>query len=76
MEQSRSENAGQTGDPRENPPTSGVTRHDSHIRKSGINSTRNREAKQPARTADFSRTRHRNDGVAGQRQLGTLFVDR
>ncbi|KAJ8895040.1 hypothetical protein PR048_000364 [Dryococelus australis] len=28
--------AGETGDPRENPPTSGIVRHDSHMRKSGL----------------------------------------
>ncbi|KAJ8898114.1 hypothetical protein PR048_003474 [Dryococelus australis] len=27
---------GETGDPRENPPTSGIVRHDSHMRKSGV----------------------------------------
>ncbi|KAJ8869871.1 hypothetical protein PR048_028880 [Dryococelus australis] len=35
MEQRRNGGAGETGDPRENPPTSGVVRHDSHMRKSG-----------------------------------------
>ncbi|KAJ8896054.1 hypothetical protein PR048_001395 [Dryococelus australis] len=28
--------AGETGDPRENPPTTGIVRHDSHLRKSGL----------------------------------------
>ncbi|KAJ8870072.1 hypothetical protein PR048_029083 [Dryococelus australis] len=28
---------GETGDPRENPPTNGSIRHDSHMRKSGVN---------------------------------------
>ncbi|KAJ8878417.1 hypothetical protein PR048_018995, partial [Dryococelus australis] len=28
---------GQTGDPRENPPTSGIAVHDSHLRKFGVN---------------------------------------
>ncbi|KAJ8878759.1 hypothetical protein PR048_019345 [Dryococelus australis] len=32
MEQRRNEGAGETGDPRENPPTSGAVRHDSHLR--------------------------------------------
>ncbi|KAJ8869804.1 hypothetical protein PR048_028812 [Dryococelus australis] len=32
MEQRRNEEAGETGDPRENPPTSGIVRHDSHMR--------------------------------------------
>ncbi|KAJ8872543.1 hypothetical protein PR048_026149 [Dryococelus australis] len=27
---------GETGDPRENPPTNGIVRHDSHMRKSGV----------------------------------------
>ncbi|KAJ8887552.1 hypothetical protein PR048_013768 [Dryococelus australis] len=35
MERCRNEGAGETGDPRENPPTNGIDRHDSHIRKSG-----------------------------------------
>ncbi|KAJ8869105.1 hypothetical protein PR048_030669 [Dryococelus australis] len=35
--QCRSEKAGETGDPRENPPTSGIVRHDSHLRESGVN---------------------------------------
>ncbi|KAJ8867258.1 hypothetical protein PR048_031057 [Dryococelus australis] len=34
--------AGETVDPRENPPTSGIVWHDSHMRKSGSNPTRNR----------------------------------
>ncbi|KAJ8870797.1 hypothetical protein PR048_027096 [Dryococelus australis] len=37
MEQHRNESAGETGDPRENPPTSGIVRHDSYLRKSGVN---------------------------------------
>ncbi|KAJ8878527.1 hypothetical protein PR048_019105 [Dryococelus australis] len=32
MEQRRNERAGETGDPRENLPTSGIVRHDSHMR--------------------------------------------
>ncbi|KAJ8895176.1 hypothetical protein PR048_000501 [Dryococelus australis] len=28
---------GETGDSRENPPTNGIVRHDSHVRKSGVN---------------------------------------
>ncbi|KAJ8870898.1 hypothetical protein PR048_027199 [Dryococelus australis] len=28
---------GEMGEPRENPPTSGIVRHDSHLRKSGVN---------------------------------------
>ncbi|KAJ8891929.1 hypothetical protein PR048_004488 [Dryococelus australis] len=35
MEQRRNERAGENGRARENPPTSGVVRHDSHLRKSG-----------------------------------------
>ncbi|KAJ8868665.1 hypothetical protein PR048_030204 [Dryococelus australis] len=34
-EQRRNERAGETGDPRKNPPTSGIVRHDSHVLKSG-----------------------------------------
>ncbi|KAJ8898431.1 hypothetical protein PR048_003791 [Dryococelus australis] len=37
MEQHRNERAGETGDPRENPPTSGIVRHDSPMRISGKN---------------------------------------
>ncbi|KAJ8897497.1 hypothetical protein PR048_002844 [Dryococelus australis] len=33
MEQCRNEGAGETGEPREDPPTSGIVRHDSHLRK-------------------------------------------
>ncbi|KAJ8868728.1 hypothetical protein PR048_030267 [Dryococelus australis] len=36
MEQHRNERAGETGDPRENSPTNGIVRHDSHMRKSGV----------------------------------------
>ncbi|KAJ8865566.1 hypothetical protein PR048_033086 [Dryococelus australis] len=35
MEQRRNERACEMGDPRENPPTNGIVRHDSHLRKSG-----------------------------------------
>ncbi|KAJ8869557.1 hypothetical protein PR048_028548 [Dryococelus australis] len=35
MERRRNEGAGGTGDPLENPPTSGIVRHDSHLGKSG-----------------------------------------
>ncbi|KAJ8888757.1 hypothetical protein PR048_008249 [Dryococelus australis] len=37
MEQRRNEGAGETEDPRENPPTSGIVWHDFHLRKSGVN---------------------------------------
>ncbi|KAJ8893762.1 hypothetical protein PR048_006362 [Dryococelus australis] len=33
IEQRRNERAAETGDPRENPPTNGIVRHDFHIRK-------------------------------------------
>ncbi|KAJ8880608.1 hypothetical protein PR048_017078 [Dryococelus australis] len=33
LEQRRNERARETGDPRENPPTGGIVRHDSHMRK-------------------------------------------
>ncbi|KAJ8881533.1 hypothetical protein PR048_018015 [Dryococelus australis] len=36
MERRRNEGAGETGDHRENPPTSGILWHDSHLRKSGV----------------------------------------
>ncbi|KAJ8880610.1 hypothetical protein PR048_017080 [Dryococelus australis] len=42
MEQRRNERAGETGDLRENPPTSGIVRHDSHMRKSGSDPAGNR----------------------------------
>ncbi|KAJ8878851.1 hypothetical protein PR048_019440 [Dryococelus australis] len=35
--QRRNERVGKMGDPRENPPTSGTVRHDSHMLKSGVN---------------------------------------
>ncbi|KAJ8882649.1 hypothetical protein PR048_014461 [Dryococelus australis] len=35
MEHRRNGGAGETGYPRENPPTNGIVRHDSHLRKSG-----------------------------------------
>ncbi|KAJ8878763.1 hypothetical protein PR048_019349 [Dryococelus australis] len=34
MEQGWTERAGETRDPRESPPTSGIVRHDSHMQKS------------------------------------------
>ncbi|KAJ8870856.1 hypothetical protein PR048_027157 [Dryococelus australis] len=37
----RNEERGEKGDPRENPPTSGIVRHDSHMRNSGSNSAGN-----------------------------------
>ncbi|KAJ8865638.1 hypothetical protein PR048_033158 [Dryococelus australis] len=36
MELRRNERAGETGDPRESPPTDSIVRHDSHLRKSGV----------------------------------------
>ncbi|KAJ8878852.1 hypothetical protein PR048_019441 [Dryococelus australis] len=36
MEQHRNEMTGETGDPRENPPTKGFVQHDYHMRKSGV----------------------------------------
>ncbi|KAJ8867218.1 hypothetical protein PR048_031016 [Dryococelus australis] len=36
MEQLQNERAGEAGVPRENPPTNGIVRHDSHKRKSGV----------------------------------------
>ncbi|KAJ8875332.1 hypothetical protein PR048_023227 [Dryococelus australis] len=37
----RNERAREMGDPRENPPTSGIIRHDSRMRKSGVTRTKN-----------------------------------
>ncbi|KAJ8867364.1 hypothetical protein PR048_031165 [Dryococelus australis] len=37
MEQRRNEGTGETGDTRENPLTSGIVQHDSHLRESGVN---------------------------------------
>ncbi|KAJ8866235.1 hypothetical protein PR048_032078, partial [Dryococelus australis] len=42
MEQRRNAGAGQTGDTRENPLTSGIVRHDSHVRRSGSDPAWNR----------------------------------
>ncbi|KAJ8893554.1 hypothetical protein PR048_006153 [Dryococelus australis] len=39
-------NGGETRDPRDNPPTSGIVRHDSHKRKSGSDPTGNRSLDQ------------------------------
>ncbi|KAJ8871332.1 hypothetical protein PR048_027649 [Dryococelus australis] len=36
MEQRRNEGAGETGEPRENPPANGIVRNDSHLRKSDV----------------------------------------
>ncbi|KAJ8889773.1 hypothetical protein PR048_009276 [Dryococelus australis] len=36
MERLWNEGAGETADPREKPPTHGIVRHDSHLRKSGL----------------------------------------
>ncbi|KAJ8869714.1 hypothetical protein PR048_028709 [Dryococelus australis] len=36
MEQRRNERTGEMGYPRENPPTDGIVRHDSHMQKSGV----------------------------------------
>ncbi|KAJ8895492.1 hypothetical protein PR048_000825 [Dryococelus australis] len=36
IEQRRNEGAGETGDPRENPPTNGIVRHDAHLRKNPV----------------------------------------
>ncbi|KAJ8870151.1 hypothetical protein PR048_029163 [Dryococelus australis] len=53
MEQSQNARAGETGDPRENPPTSGIVLHDSYLRKSG----------NPVRVIVVSVERRRNEGV-------------
>ncbi|KAJ8894337.1 hypothetical protein PR048_006963 [Dryococelus australis] len=42
MEQRWNARAEETGGPRENPPTSGIVRHDSNVRKSGSDPARNR----------------------------------
>ncbi|KAJ8880056.1 hypothetical protein PR048_020679 [Dryococelus australis] len=43
IEQRRNERAGEVGDPRENPPISGIVRHDYHMRKSGNQKNKNEE---------------------------------
>ncbi|KAJ8866896.1 hypothetical protein PR048_032758 [Dryococelus australis] len=48
---------GGTGDPRENPPTSGITRHNSHLRKSGMT----RLGMNPVRLGGTGRFREFND---------------
>ncbi|KAJ8879207.1 hypothetical protein PR048_019813, partial [Dryococelus australis] len=35
-EKRRNERVGETGDPRENPPTNGIVRHNSHMQKSAV----------------------------------------
>ncbi|KAJ8884210.1 hypothetical protein PR048_016067 [Dryococelus australis] len=60
MEQCRNEGVGETGDPRGNPPTNGIVRHDSHMRKSGVTWPRTERGspcakKQPSRPAASSR---------------------
>ncbi|KAJ8866721.1 hypothetical protein PR048_032582 [Dryococelus australis] len=51
MEQRRNEKAGETGEPRENPPTSGIVRHDSHMLRSGSDPAGNRTRRRIAATA-------------------------
>ncbi|KAJ8873134.1 hypothetical protein PR048_026751 [Dryococelus australis] len=41
MEQRRNERAGETAYPRENPPTNGIVRHDSHMRRTNPNERQN-----------------------------------
>ncbi|KAJ8869236.1 hypothetical protein PR048_030808 [Dryococelus australis] len=50
MERRRNEEAGETGDARENPPTNGIVRHDSHLRISGGPAGANRLATVPPPT--------------------------
>ncbi|KAJ8880730.1 hypothetical protein PR048_017200 [Dryococelus australis] len=55
MEQRRNERACETGDPRENPPTSGIVRYDPHLRKCGVNLP-GWEATKPGEQANRSAT--------------------
>ncbi|KAJ8871236.1 hypothetical protein PR048_027542 [Dryococelus australis] len=57
MEQRRNERAGETGNPRENPPTNGIVRHDSHMRESGV--TRPRYFEIPVKTVVITYTRRK-----------------
>ncbi|KAJ8886198.1 hypothetical protein PR048_012407 [Dryococelus australis] len=53
----RNEMAGETGDPRENPPTSGIVRHDSHTR----NPTRGERPRRESSPVHLGGRRHRNN---------------
>ncbi|KAJ8867879.1 hypothetical protein PR048_031684 [Dryococelus australis] len=54
MELRRNERAGETGDPRQNPPTNGIVRHESHVRKSGDLTVRWHSAKVGSRVCPCS----------------------
>ncbi|KAJ8881402.1 hypothetical protein PR048_017883 [Dryococelus australis] len=64
MEQSRSARTGETGDPRENPPTSGIVRHDSHLRKSGSDPAARKSIKLSAMKEDSIHTLDELDSCA------------
>ncbi|KAJ8891162.1 hypothetical protein PR048_010677 [Dryococelus australis] len=76
MEQRRNAREGEKGDPRENPPTSGIVRHDSHLRKSGVTRPEIEPGSpwweassltgQRPRSKSFSATRHANSGMTSQ----------
>ncbi|KAJ8881478.1 hypothetical protein PR048_017959 [Dryococelus australis] len=73
MEQHRNERAGETGDPRENPPTNGIVRHDSHMRKSGV--TRPEiEPGSPSRRYGLHSCRRRDPGCSGVENLADVAV--
>ncbi|KAJ8882832.1 hypothetical protein PR048_014646, partial [Dryococelus australis] len=68
MEQHRNKGAGEMGDPRGNPPTSGIVRHDSHMRKSRGRHRRESNpvllgGRQPSWNAFAAPQRHRVDIV-------------
>ncbi|KAJ8866026.1 hypothetical protein PR048_033550 [Dryococelus australis] len=54
MAERRNEGAGETGDRRENPPTSGIVRRDSHMRKSGVTRPRIEHGSSCGRALDYS----------------------
>ncbi|KAJ8886632.1 hypothetical protein PR048_012844 [Dryococelus australis] len=69
IEQRWNERAGETGDPQENPPTSSIVQHVSHLRKSGVTCVGVREVGRCVWVDSglVEGTSHRNcSGVAGQ----------
>ncbi|KAJ8865885.1 hypothetical protein PR048_033408 [Dryococelus australis] len=69
MERRRNEGEGETGDPRRNPPTNGIVRHDSHLRKSA---TRPRiepaKSSEPMRAIEVSMEQRQNERL-GKRDI-------
>ncbi|KAJ8874158.1 hypothetical protein PR048_025000 [Dryococelus australis] len=66
MEQCRNERAGEPGDPRENPPTSSIDRHYSHMRASGSEQA-NRSATAAPRSLETEPVAQRNSNVEQNR---------